>query len=203
MDPAAVMVQELVVGVGQFSYAALCRDGRVLASLTARRTRQYPLDFGKASTFVETIEDKTVEDDARRLLAAMRLTGLVEVEFKRDPRTGANLLLDVNPRAWGWQSIGARAGVDFPYLLWMMACALPVRAADARPGVGWMRMLFDVPAAAAALRTGQLTVRDYLRSFRRPLVPAIFAADDPLPGLLDTVLLGSMFASRLRRSHAG
>ena len=203
MDARAVMVQELVTGDGQFSFGALCRDGRVLASLTARRTRQYPLDFGRASTFVETIEDKTVEDDARRLLAAMRLTGLVEVEFKRDPRTGANLLLDVNPRAWGWQSIGARAGVDFPYLLWQMTCALPVRAADARPGVGWMRMVFDVPAAAAALRTGQLTVRDYLRSFRRPLEHAIFAGDDPVPGLLDTVLLGSMFASRLRRGHAG
>jgi predicted ATP-grasp superfamily ATP-dependent carboligase len=133
----------------------------------------------------------------------MRLTGLVEVEFKREPGTGANLLLDVNPRAWGWQSIGARAGVDFPYLLWLMACGQPVRPADARPGVGWMRMLFDVPAAAAALRAGQLTVRGYLRSFRRPLAHAIFAADDPVPGLLDTVLLGSIFASRQRRDHAG
>jgi predicted ATP-grasp superfamily ATP-dependent carboligase len=202
MDAGAVMVQEHVSGDGQFSFGALCQEGRVLASLTARRTRQYPLDFGKASTFVETIEDQTVENDARRLLAAMRLSGLVEVEFKRDPRTGANLLLDVNPRAWGWQSIGATAGVDFPYLLWQLACALPVRPTDARPGVGWMRMVFDVPAATAALRAG-LTVREYLRSFRRPLAHAVLAADDPLPGLLDTVLLGSIFASRLRRGHAG
>ncbi|QWZ09555.1 ATP-grasp domain-containing protein [Nocardioides panacis] len=203
MEARALMVQELVAGDGQYSFAALCRDGRVLASLTARRTRQYPLDFGRASTFVQTIEDRTVEDDARRLLAAMRLTGLVEVEFKRDPTTGANLLLDVNARAWGWQSLGARAGVDFPYLLWLMACALPVRALDARPGVGWMRLVFDVPAAASAVRTGQLTVRDYLRSFRRPLVHAVIAADDPVPGLLDTVLLGSIFASRLRHGHVG
>lgn len=203
MDPRAVMVQELVAGDGQFSYAALCRDGQVLASLTARRTRQYPLDFGRASTFVETIDDTSVANDALRLLTAMRLTGLVEVEFKRALTTGENLLLDVNPRAWGWQSIGARAGVDFPYLLWLTACGQLISPADARTGVGWMRMVFDVPAAAAALRTGQLTVRDYLRSFRRPLAHAIFAADDPLPGLLDTVLLGSIFASRQGRGHAG
>ena len=203
MDARAIMVQEFVAGDGNFSFAALCRDGRVLASLTARRTRQYPRDFGKASTFVETIEDKTVEDDARRLLAAMRLSGLVEVEFKRDPRTGANLLLDVNARAWGWQALGAKAGVDFPYLLWLMACDLPTPVVDARPGVSWMRLVFDVPAAAAALRSRQLTVPDYLRSFRRPLAHAILAADDPLPGLLDIGLLGSIHASRVRREHAG
>ena len=44
-------------------------------------------------------------------IAAMRFTGLVESEFKRDERTGENRLLDVNPRPWGWQSLCGRAGV--------------------------------------------------------------------------------------------
>jgi len=202
-DPATLMVQQLVPGDGQFSFAALCRDGQVLASLTARRTRQYPLDFGRASTFVETITDTSVGQDARRLLAAMRMSGIVEVEFKRDPATGANLLLDVNPRAWGWQSIGATAGVDFPYLLWQMACDCPVAATHARPGVGWMRMVTDLPAAALSLRSGQLTLRAYLSSFRRPLARATFAADDLVPGFMDAALLGSILADRIRRGHAG
>ena len=202
MDPEAVMVQEVVGGDGNYSFAAVCDEGRVVASLTARRTRQYPLEVGRASTFVETIQDRSVEDDARRLLTAMRLSGLVEVEFKRDPRTGANLLLDVNARAWGWQSIGSTAGVDFPYLLWLMACGVPLHRREARLGVRWMRMLTDIPAAAASVRTGRLTVHDYLRSFQRPLAHAILAADDPVPSLLDTVLLGSILASRLRHAHA-
>jgi D-aspartate ligase len=201
-DPTTLMVQELVPGDGHFSFAALCQDGRVVASVTARRTRQYPLDFGRASTFVETIDDESVADDGRRLLAAMRLTGIAEVEFKRDPATGANLLLDVNPRAWGWQSIGASAGVDFPYLLWRMARGLPVREVHGRPGVGWMRMVTDVPAVAESLRAGQLTVRDYLHSFRRPLARAVFAPDDPVPGLVDTLLLGAIFVTRIGRGHA-
>ena len=138
-----------------------------------------------------------------RWLSAVGYYGLVEVEYKVDPRDGVPKLLDVNARTWGYHTLGSAAGVDFPYLLWLMACGQPISPADARPGVGWMRMLFDVPAAAAALRTGQLTVRDYLRSFRRPLAHAILAADDPLPGLLDTVLLSSIFASRQRRGHAG
>ena len=53
----SVMVQELIPGTGeaQYSFAALCRGGEVLAWLTARRTRQYPRDFGHSSSLVETI----------------------------------------------------------------------------------------------------------------------------------------------------
>jgi predicted ATP-grasp superfamily ATP-dependent carboligase len=52
--PENLIVQELVPGGGesQFSYAALCKDGLPLASIVARRTRQYPMDFGQFSTYV-------------------------------------------------------------------------------------------------------------------------------------------------------
>src|SRR5207253_543539 len=120
--PEMLMVQEVVPGWGeaQFSYAALCRDGRPVASIVARRTRQFPMDFGRFSTYVETIEDPSVVDAAQRLLAPTRLTGIVEIEFKKDSRSGKLKLLDVNPRVWGWHTLSIRAGVDFPYLLWRL-----------------------------------------------------------------------------------
>ena len=48
IPPDLILVQERIPGGGesQFSYAALCCDGQPIASLTARRTRQYPIDFG-------------------------------------------------------------------------------------------------------------------------------------------------------------
>jgi predicted ATP-grasp superfamily ATP-dependent carboligase len=194
VDPAIVMVQELVPGGGtaQLSYAALCRDGEVLAGLTARRSRQYPMDFGRASSYVETVEDTAVERAARRLLGALRWTGIVEVEFKRDARTGTDKLLDVNPRAWGWQSLCGRAGVDFPYLLWRLAHGYPIPAARSAAGVRWVRMSTDLLAAAGEVRAGRLSLRAYARSLRRPLEFAVFAADDPLP-----TVLGPFVAARL------
>ena len=193
VDPSILMIQELVPGDGaaQQSYAALCRDGEVLASLTACRTRQFPMDFGRASTFVETIDDPEVERDARKLLASMRFTGLVEVEFK------ANLLLDVNPRPWGWQSLCGRAGVDFPYLLWRLASGAPVPSARAVAGVRWVRMTTDVLAVAGELRAGRMSARTYLRSLRRPLEFAVFALDDPLPSLVGPLMTARMLAGRL------
>jgi D-aspartate ligase len=199
VDPGIVMIQELVPGDGQaqLSYAALCSDGDVVASLAARRIRQYPMDFGRASSYVETIEDASLERDARRLLAAMRFTGMVEVEFKRDPRTGANLLLDVNPRAWGWQSLCGRAGVDFPYLLWRLANGDPVAPARAVAGVRWVRLAHDLMAAAGEVTAGRLSPRAYLRSLRRPLEFAVFAHDDPVPSLIGPLLTARLVVGRL------
>src|SRR2546425_1189608 len=191
IDPCLIMVQELIPGAGeaQYSYAALCMHGRPLAWLVARRTRQYPIDFGRSSSYVETVDQPEVEEPAQRLLAAMRYTGLVEVEFKRDSRDGRYKLLDVNPRVWGWHTLGRRAGVDFPYLLWRLIHGEPVPEVRGRPGVRWVRMVTDLPAVVGEIWRGQLSPRAYLQSLRGPLEFAVFAADDPLPALVEVPLL--------------
>jgi D-aspartate ligase len=201
VDPSTLMVQELIPGGGseQLSYAAICEAGRPLAWLTARRTRQYPMDFGRASTFVETAELPEVEEPARKLLERIGYTGLVEVEFKRDPRDGKCKLLDVNPRVWGWHTLCARAGIDFTYLAWQLAHGEAVPASTARLGVRWSRLSTDLPAVVSEIRSGRLSVRDYLRSLRGPREHAIFARDDLLPGLLELPLLASVLARRLAR----
>ena len=187
LDPSLIMVQELIPGVGtdQLSYAALCRDGQPIASVVARRTRQWPMDFGRASTFVETIDDAEVEGSATRVLATLGFTGIVEVEFKRDPRDGQLKLLDINPRAWGWHSLGRAAGVDFAYLLWLMLSGEELPRIRGRAGVRWVRALTDVPTVLGEIRAGRLSVGAYLRSIRRPIEFAILAADDPVPALIE------------------
>jgi D-aspartate ligase len=201
MPPEAIMVQELIPGDGrcQLSFAALCREGKPLASVVARRSRQFPTDFGRASTFVETADEPGVAEAAGRFLAEMGVTGLVEVEFKRDPRTDGLKLLDVNPRAWGWHSVGAKAGVDFPYLLWQLVHGDPVPETRAISGVKWKRLSWDLFALASEVRRGRFATRDYIASLRGPRVAAIFAADDPLPGLFEFPLLFFTLFARLAR----
>src|SRR5205807_8944136 len=111
VGPDMVMIQELVPGWGeaQFSYAALFNNGEPIASIVARRLRQFPMDFGRLSTYVETVDEPRVAEAAARLLAAIGFTGIVEVEFKRDSRDGQYKILDVNPRVWGWHTLGQRA----------------------------------------------------------------------------------------------
>ena len=116
---------------------------------------------------------------------ALPFDGLVEVEFKRYRRDGRLKLLDVNPRIWGWHTLGRRAGVDFPYLLWRMLNGAPVSPARGRPGVRWVRALTDVPTVLGALRAGELSFPAYLSSLRGPIEYAVLARDDPLPAIVE------------------
>jgi predicted ATP-grasp superfamily ATP-dependent carboligase len=202
LSPENLIIQEIVPGGGeaQFSYAALCKDGCSLASLVARRTRQFPRDFGQLSTYVETVDKPEIIEPAERLLAALRFTGLVEVEFKRDPRNGQFKVLDINPRVWGWHTLSRRAGVDFPYLLWLLASGKPVPRLRGRAGERWVHLSADLRMAIEEIVRGRLSLLDYLRSIRGPLESAIFSWDDPLPGLLDLPLFAYGAGKRVLQS---
>jgi predicted ATP-grasp superfamily ATP-dependent carboligase len=198
VPPDTIMIQELVPGGGeaQRSFAALCVDGVPVVSVTARRARQFPLDFGRASTFVESIDDPESESIARALLHELRYTGLIEVELKHDSRDRRLKVLDLNPRMWGWHTIGRKAGGDFCYQLWRLAVGKPVAPARVPEGRRWLRVSMDVPAAAREILSGRLTPWAYLSSLRGPMEPAVWAGDDPLPGLLDVPLMLSLARSR-------
>jgi predicted ATP-grasp superfamily ATP-dependent carboligase len=194
----AVLVQELIPGRGeaQMSYAAVWQRGRPVASLVARRTRQYPVDFGFTSTFVETVESDEVDALACRFLSSIDYEGMVEVEFKYDARDRRYKLLDVNARAWTWISLGGKAGVDFPHVLWRLAMGDSVAPVRGQPGVAWMHASRDVMAACQSIAAGHLSLREYVTSLRQPVEFAAFAADDPLPGVLDLPLSLARFLVR-------
>jgi predicted ATP-grasp superfamily ATP-dependent carboligase len=196
-----IMLQEVIPGDGssQLSFAALAHEGRAVASITARRIRQQPMDFGRQSTYVESIDSPEVAEAGRRVIEGMGYTGLVEVEFKRDSRDGRLKLLDINPRAWGWHTLGARAGVDFPYLEWRMLHGEAVAEACARPGVRWVRMATDLPTVAKEIAARRMSILAYLSSLRGPLEHAMIARDDPLPGIADVPVMAFVHLRRLLR----
>jgi D-aspartate ligase len=204
LRPGHVMIQEIVPGGGacQLAFAAACRDGDARTFLAARRIRQMPMDFGRASTFVETIDDPEVIDQGLRLVADLRLTGLVEVEFKRDPRGGQLKVLDVNARSWGWHSVGPPAGADFPYVAWQLAIGEQVEQTQGRAGVRWVRLTTDVPTAVREMLAGHTTLRSYLRTLRPPLEGPIWAMDDPVPGLMELPTVAWHAARRVLPSRA-
>ena len=157
VGPGEVMVQELVPGGGsqQYSYCAFFRRGQAVGSLVVRRRRQHPLQFGRASTYVESVDVPLLEQLSERFLRAIDYYGLVELEYKLDPRDSQFKLLDVNARTWGYHSIGAAAGVDFSYMLYADQVGLPVMPCRGKPGFSWMRLTTDLPAAIAAVLVGE------------------------------------------------
>jgi len=200
-----ILIQERIPGGGenQFSCAALCEAGKVHAVLVARRTRQYPVDFGNASSFVETTDQPVVEEHGRRWLESVGFDGMAEVEFKFDPRDGRYKLLDVNARAWGWHTLGKAAGIDFSHLLWRQKGGLPIPSIARQRRAAYCRELNDLLAIAKSSdRTGE--IKKLVNSiFNGAFTTGTFDWRDPVPLFAEFGLRAfEMVTSRKRQGMA-
>jgi hypothetical protein len=123
-----------------------------------------------------------------RSLGPRGIPAWVVCDPKPDPGDGRPKLLDLNPRVWGWHTLGRRAGVDFAHLQLRVSHGEPCPSARARPSVRWVRLTADPPAALREVAGGRLAVGRYLRSLRDPLECAVRSAGDPLPALAEVAL---------------
>jgi D-aspartate ligase len=198
VEPGEVMIQELIPGDGrqQFAYCAFFKDREPVAKMVVQRRRQHPPEFGRASTFVETVDAPILDTLSERFLRSIDYYGLVELEFKLDPRDGQYKLLDVNARTWGYHTIGPKAGVDFPYLVYADQVGEPVQQCHAAAGVRWIRLATDLPTAAVEMVNGRLDWRAYGRSLASSDVESVFSRRDPVPGLMELLLLPYLAVKR-------
>jgi D-aspartate ligase len=193
-----VLVQEIIPGDGacQFSSCIFFKDGKAQASMEAQRWRQHPPEFGRAATYVESIDRPDLTEIASRFLKEINYYGLAEVEFKRDPRDGKYKLLDVNARTWGFHVLGPAAGVDFPHLLYLDQLGQSFDPCRGRAGVGWIRMVTDIPSCLLGFAGGYLGWGEYRRSMQRFKVESVFSKEDLLPSLAEIALIPYLVVKR-------
>ena len=196
--PGEVMVQELIPGDG----AAAVRLLRALRGRRAGRDDGRPPPAA-ASARVRSREHVRRDDRrargrgaVRKLLGHIRFEGLVELEYKLDPRNGAFKLLDFNARTWGYHTIAGEAGVDFPYLLYRRQLEQPVDAsarAPASAGCGSSPICRPRSPRSSAATCEQATTcaRCGVPTSRRSS-----AVEDPLPGLVELALIPYLSVKR-------
>lgn len=191
IDPSEVVIQEFIPGGGErlYSYGGFFKDGEAIAGLSARRLRQHPMEFGRASTYVETVDIPELKTLATQFLKGKAYTGLAEVEFMFDEKHGRFELLEVNPRFWGWHSIAIRAGLDLPYFAYADAIGEPFTPGQVKSGVKWVRLATDIPTVAVEIWKGRLTIRHYLETMAGNIEIETFSLRDPFPFFADFLLI--------------
>jgi hypothetical protein len=113
-----VMIQEYIAGSDSDIAVCCCFvdcDHEMRACFTARKLRQNPPLFGTGCA-VETVDIPEIVPIAKRLLKAAGYTGIAEVEFKHDEKSGKWFLIEVNPRHWDQHEIGAHVGVNLSWI---------------------------------------------------------------------------------------
>jgi predicted ATP-grasp superfamily ATP-dependent carboligase len=135
-----VLVQEWIGGRREGATVMMV-GGEVRAAFAHVEWRTTPA-LGGASVVRESIEmPPDLYDATIRLLKALELDGLCEVEFRRDYE-GRPFLMEINTRMSGIVELAVACGVDFPRMLWQWSIGAPIEPlASYRTGLRmrWLR----------------------------------------------------------------
>ena len=120
------LVQTYVPG-SDLGLSVLCQEGEILAYTIQRGIISAAHRFGPLMA-MEFIKQDDVLEMGRRLLAALRWSGVAHIDFRLDSRDGQANIIELNARYWGSLLGSLVAGVNFPYLACLAAqgMAFPV-----------------------------------------------------------------------------
>lgn len=197
------LIQPFIVGPNTNHHkvcAYIGADGEPLVCIGMRKVRQFPVDFG-VGTLMESADDPELAEMGLRLCRALQWRGPVSIEFKRDERDGAWRLIELNPRLWQQHGLAARCGVDFSLLQYADLTGSPVTCGGYQLGVRWLDEFSDPRSAWHHARRGRLTAGQWLASFGRVRVAAVFALDDPRPFVSSIVRHLGGLGRRLERRY--
>jgi predicted ATP-grasp superfamily ATP-dependent carboligase len=88
------------------------------------------------------------------------------------------------------------AGVDFPYLLFSDQVGKTPAPCRSKAGIGWLRLLTDVPTALSDMIHGQLSLRSYSQSLRRTQIESVFSWRDPMPSVAEVIMLPYLISKK-------
>jgi predicted ATP-grasp superfamily ATP-dependent carboligase len=190
IDPSEVLVQEFIPGGPKhlYSFCPFFKDHKVITAIMGRRSRQHPMDFGHASTFVEIVEIPELQEISERFLKAIDFYGIAEVEFMKDPRDGRYKLIEVNPRVWGWHTLAIAAGVDLPFILYQDMIGEEIEVCPPLKGIKWVRLITDIPTVFLEIFRGNMKTSDYIKSMKGKKEDAVFSFNDPLPFFVEILM---------------
>jgi D-aspartate ligase len=158
-------------------------NGEPLLHFTKRKLRQYPTHFGLGCYHL-TEWNPEVARLGFQFARAAGLRGLVNMEFKPDPRDGQLKLIECNPRFTEANGQVRAAGIDLALVAYNRLFGLPLPPVDSsKDHLAMWYPVDDIRAFREYRRRGELTTAAWLRTLARRQVPLIFSWRDPKPSM--------------------
>ena len=121
------LLQEYVAGHGEGIFAVY-NHGDPIAFFAHKRLREKPLDGGVSVLSESADINPTLLKYAKKILDHVSWHGIAMIEFRVDDEN--IYLMEVNTRFWGSLQLAIDSGVDFPWLLYQVACGEKVVKID-------------------------------------------------------------------------
>ncbi|MFV0526918.1 MAG: ATP-grasp domain-containing protein [Acidimicrobiales bacterium] len=196
-----MVVQEYIPGRDDNLYSVhlyLDRSGVTRAGFVGRKIRTYPAYAG-IGCCVTSVERPDLITLSETVLTRLGYTGIALLQYKIHEGTGRPVLLEINARTSSWNHLATFCGVDIPLTAYRDAVGEdPGPPPTGRAGVTYIYARPDRLAAPEYLRSGDWTVAQWLRSYRRPHTFQLWSAEDPWPLLTTLHRRWRAFPGRIR-----
>lgn len=180
------------------SFTAFCIDGEVKAHWTGIKLREHPPKFG-TSTFSQSILNMEVVSLSNKLLKELKYTGVAEVEYLLDLRTGEYKLIEINARTWLWVGLAVKCGINYPLMIYNYLNGIEMEyPQEYIVGMRWMNRVTDIVQASKSIIRGNMSIGEYLRSLKGKKEFAIYDHSDRKPAVMFILLLPYL---ALKRGH--
>lgn len=185
-----VMIQEIIPGKAKYMCgfnAYYNKNFTPNGIFMYRRIREWPPVSGNG-VLIENVVTPELEQIISRLIKNIKYYGIVDAEFKKDPNKGTFHLLEINPRCWMQISFPMICGVNLPYIVYLDALGKDVdQMIPKKEKMKWLFIYQDIPSSLKGIVNGDLSLREWIRSYKGKKEYAIFARDDPIPFFLGIV----------------
>lgn len=179
-----VIIQEIIPGEESYKYgfnAYYTHNFDPIGSFAYRRIRGRPHMFG-VNCAIQNVRQPELEDIITPLIKNIKYYGIVDAEFKKDPRDGLFKLIEINPRAWMQISLPTRCGINIAYIAYMNAINENIdKVTQTKEGVKWFNMFEDIESSARSILKRELSLHEWINSYKGEKEFAVFKWDDPLP----------------------
>ena len=181
-----IIIQDIVPGNSEHQYSVCFMfDGeKPLVTLSARRARQHPPDFGNATTYAETVNIPELVIFAEKILKRINFTGVCEVEFKYDIRDNTYKFLEVNPRTWKWHSIAEKSNSPILMSLYHFIYDLQPIIKNDQSNAAFRHLMTDIPTR---IKMKMLKIK-YPKT-KTNLKYAVWDSNDLLPAFFEILYL--------------
>ena len=166
-----VMVQEAVPGNG-IGVHLLADRGKILCMVQQNRLHEPP-GGGPGSYRISSTVSPALGTYSEHLVEALQWTGVAMIEYKGEVASDTHALMEVNGRLWRSLALTLRAGLDMPYLLYLLFCDIDrlrdhagigpragIRQRYLRADVGWIGRRLKLEDRRA------VALWDWLKEFR-------------------------------------
>jgi len=197
-----VMVQEIIPGPATNLFGVngyFDKESNPHGLFVYRRLREWPHKFGNNSLIesVSTPSTSSLKDVVTDYLRNLRYHGLIDAEFKKDPRDGVFKLLEINARCWWQNSFPTKCGINLVFMAYLDAISEKMDYTENYDvGLKWLYFLSDFRSSIKMLRNKETTVREWISSFRGVKDHAFFSLDDPLPWTIQPLFILDSFRAR-------